>query len=85
MDRAVANGITLESPHYLDLFQSRIATWRLDTYSLGMKNRFVEEKVVGSKLERARNRKCGPEFSRRAPLQEMKQKRSAGPFNALYR
>jgi hypothetical protein len=39
---------------------------------------------VGSKLERARNRKSGPEFSRRAPLQEMKQERSAGPFSMRF-
>jgi hypothetical protein len=99
MDRAVANGIVLESPHCLDLSQSRTAIVRLDIIDEGS-HVFLRDKsaVEGRdsklgrggggetpKLEETRNRKAARKFLRRAPLQEMKQQKICWTFNALYR
>ena len=55
MDRAVTNGIALESPHDLDLFQSQTEILRLDISDEGVMYFWAvkmscEESVVGPKI-----------------------------------
>ena|SRR5580692_598102 len=78
MDRAVANGIALESPHGLGLFRVEQKPLRLDIsdegamYFWAVKMR-CRRKRSGSQNPEEPGIESGPEFLGRAPLQEMKQ------------